>query len=143
MKKRILTFVIFVVLLTFNNKVFGQLSISYQYSSLNKIGLGYNFTERIWTELHLYSNTNLDNFTPELVGLYNISKKDNHDVYFGIGLVANFFTGIVVPVGLQFRPLENFKRLSLIIEFEPTIDIDREDLIFQSSAGLRYSFGKD
>lgn len=143
MKKRLLIFGFIIGLLSLSNYGYGQLSLSYQYSSLNKIGLGYNFSQRIWTELRIYSNTNLDNLTPELALLFNVSKKERHEIYFGIGGVANYFDGLIVPMGLQFRPFENFKRFSLQIEFSPIIDFDRSDIIFQSSAGIRYTFGKD
>lgn len=142
MKKLLLIFVFIIVLLS-TNKGFGQLSVSYQFSSWNKIGMGYNFSPKIWTELRIYSNTNLNSFTPELVFLLNVTKKERHEIYIGIGGVANVFEGLVFPVGLQFKPLENFTRFSLQIEFEPTIDIGREDFIFQSSAGIRYTFGKE
>lgn len=142
MKKLLLIFVFIIVLLS-ANKGFGQLSVSYQFSSWNKIGLGYTFSPKIWTELRIYSNTNLDSFTPELVFLFNVTKKERHEIYIGIGGVANVFDGLVFPVGLQFRPIENFKRLSLQIEFEPTMDIGGDDFIFQSSAGIKYTFGKE
>lgn len=125
------------------NTSFAQLSMSYQFSSLSKIGLGYNFSDRLWTELRIYSNTYSEDFTPELVFLYNASVKERHEIYTGVGVVANFFTGIVVPVGLQFRPFENFKRFSVQIEFEPTFEVEDENLVFQSSAGIRYTFGKN
>lgn len=141
--KKFLSIFVFIIALLSVNKGFGQLSVSYQYSSLNKIGLGYSFSPKIWTELRIYSNTNLNSFTPELVFLLNIKKKEQHEIYIGIGGVANVFDGLVFPIGLQFRPIENFKRLSLQIEFEPILDISGEDIIFQSSAGIRYTFGKD
>ena len=56
------------------------MSISYYSSSLSKIGVGYNFKERFWSELRLYSNTTLDNITPELVLFYNIVKKGRFKV---------------------------------------------------------------
>ena len=117
--------------------------MSYHYSSLSKIGLGYNFSQRIWSELRIYSDTYLGGFTPELVVLYNISVKERHEIYVGVGGVINSISGIVLPIGLQFRPLENFRRFSVHIEFEPTIDIGNEDLAFLSYAGIRYTFGKN
>jgi len=117
--------------------------MSYQYSSLSKIGIGYNFSQRIWSELRVFSDTYLEGVTPELVVLYNISVKERHEIYIGVGGVINSLSGIVFPIGLQFRPLENFKRFSIQIEFEPTIDIGNEDLAFLSSAGIRYTFGRN
>ncbi|MBN2215021.1 MAG: hypothetical protein JW723_12335 [Bacteroidales bacterium] len=121
-------------------KGFSQLSISYYSSSLSKIGLGYNFNDRFWSELRLYSNTTVDDITPELVICYNIVKKERHNIYFGLGGNVNYFTGFVLPVGVQFTPFEKFDRFSLHIELQPTLDIE-SDLIIQSSWGLRYTFG--
>ena len=143
MKKSLLTFGFIFCFSILSNSSFGQLSMSYQFSSLNKIGLAYNFSKRFWTELRIYSNTFVDDFTPELVFLYNASVKERHEIYFGAGAVVNFFSGIVIPIGLEFRPFENFQRFSMQIEFEPTIDFGNENLAFQSSAGVRYTFGKN
>ena len=142
MKKNILIFGFIFGFLSISNSGFGQLSTSYQYSSLNKIGIAYNFSQRFWTELRIYSNTYLEDITPEVALLYNASVKERHEIYFGIGGVINYFSGIILPIGLQFRPFENFKQFSLQIEFEPIIDIGADDLLFQSSAGIRYTFGK-
>jgi len=122
-------------------KVFSQMSISYYSSSLSKIGLGYNFSDNFWSELRLYSNTSINDITPELVVCYNIVKKENHNVYLGLGGNVNYFTGFVLPAGVQFTPIEKFDRFSLHIELQPTLDIE-SDLIVQSSWGLRYKFGK-
>jgi hypothetical protein len=121
---------------------FSQLSISYYSSSLSKIGLGYDFNERIWSELRLYSNTTIDDITPEIVFCYNIVNTGNHNIYLGLGGNVNYFTGFVLPVGVQFYPIENFDRFSLQIEIQPTLDIGSSDAFVQSSWGLRYKFGK-
>jgi len=123
-------------------KGFSQLSISYYASSLSKIGLGYNFNDKLWGELRLYSNTTFDDITPELVFCYNIVKKERHDIYLGLGANVGYMAGFVMPVGVQFIPLENFDRFSLHIEFQPTLDTRNQEFILQSSCGLRYTFGK-
>lgn len=122
-------------------QAFSQMSVSYYASSLSKAGLAYNFSDRFWTELRVYSNTTIDDLTPELVFCYNVAKKEHHNIYLGLGGNVNFFTGFVMPVGLQVMPLTNFKRFSFHIEFQPTLDIEG-DFILQSSAGLRYKFEK-
>jgi len=130
------------IFLSFNSyKGFSQLSISYYSSTLSKIGLRYNFNDRFWSELRLYSNTSISDITPELVICYNIVKKERHSIYLGLGGNVNYFTGFVLPVGVQFYPIEKFDRFSLHIELQPTLDIE-SDLIIQSSWGLRYKFGK-
>jgi hypothetical protein len=119
-----------------------QVSVSYYSSSLSKIGLGYHFNERWWSEFRLYSNTSIIDITPELVFCYSIVKKERHNVYLGIGGNYNYFSGIVFPVGVQITPVENLERFSLHMEFQPTLDGRTEDLILQSSWGIRYKFGK-
>jgi hypothetical protein len=136
---KILFLFIFFSLISFNG--FSQLSISYYSSTLSKIGLGYNFNDRFWSELRLYSNTSISDITPEVVICYNIVKKERHNIYLGLGGNVNYFTGFVLPVGVQFTPIEKFERFSLHIELQPTLDIE-SDLIIQSSWGLRYKFGK-
>lgn len=122
-------------------KGFSQLSISYYSSSLSKIGIGYNPDDKLWGELRLYGNTSFDNITPELVVCYNIAEKERHNVYVGLGVVVNHFNGLVLPVGVQFTPIEQFDKFSLHIEIEPVLDFDH-DLIIQSSWGFRYRFGE-
>lgn len=119
---------------------FSQMSISYYSSSLSKIGLAYDFSPRVWSEMRLYSNTSVGNITPELVLCFNVSRKEFHRVYIGVGGNVNYFTGFVMPIGVQFTPFEKFERFSLHIELEPTLDFSSEDLILQSSWGIRYSF---
>ncbi|MFA7494128.1 MAG: hypothetical protein WCZ43_11540 [Proteiniphilum sp.] len=122
-------------------KGFSQVSVSYYSSSLSKIGVGYNFSDRVWSELRLYSNTVIGDITPELVVCYNLVKKDSHNVYVGVGGNYNYFKGFVLPVGVQFSPFEKFDRFSLHIELQPTYDFD-SDLFLQSAWGIRYIFGK-
>jgi hypothetical protein len=121
---------------------FSQFSISYYSSNLSKIGLAYDFTNRFWTELRLYSDTDISDITPELVFCFNVVKKEKHNIYLGLGANINYFTGFVMPIGVQFTPFEKLERFSLHIELEPTLDISGETLVIQSSWGLRYKFIK-
>ena len=119
---------------------FSQMSVSYYSSNLSKIGLACNFSNRFWTELRLYSNTEISNLTPELVLCYNIVSKEQHNIYLGFGGNVNYFSGFVLPVGVQFTPFEKLERFSLHIEFQPALDFGYESIIIQSSWGLRYKF---
>jgi len=141
MIRKIRILVLFGLFSIFSFQGFSQLSISYYSSSFSKIGLGYNFNDKIWSELRLYSNTMLEDITPELVICYNFVNKERHNFYVGLGGNYNYFTGFVLPIGVQFTPFEKFDRFSLHIELQPTLDIN-SDFIIQSSWGLRYKFGK-
>lgn len=122
---------------------FSQLSTSFNYSSVSRIGLGYQFSGKIWTELRIISNTIDEEFSPEVILGFNIVKKERHSVYAGLGVNLNVLSGISVPVGVEIFPIESFDRLSLRIEFEPTytaFDSDNK-LWLLSCAGIKYRFG--
>lgn len=57
-------------------------------------------------------------------------------------MLTAFSTDRVIPAGVQFTPFEKFDRFSLHIELEPTLDFSSEDVIIQSSWGIRYRFLK-
>lgn len=121
---------------------FSQMSIAFYSSNLSKIGLAYNFSNRFWSELRLYSNTEIYDITPELVFCYDVVSKEQHNIYLGLGGTFNYFTGFVMPVGVQFTPFEKLDRFSLHIELEPVFDFNYESFIIQSSWGIRYKFIK-
>jgi len=139
MKQTIKTFLLIGLISLMSNNVFSQLSVSYYSSSLSKIGLGYNFSDRIWSELRVYSNTDFDNITPELVLCYNFVNNERYNIYAGVGGVIGFYNGIIIPIGVQFTPFEKFDKFSLHIELQPTINFESARVL-QSSWGIRYKF---
>ncbi|BDX37819.1 hypothetical protein CYCD_11740 [Tenuifilaceae bacterium CYCD] len=139
MKKLFVFIFTLIVALGIQKSVFSQISLSYYSSSLSKIGVAYK-ANKLWTELRLYSNTSLEDITPELVLCFNIVSKEKHNLYIGIGGNANYYKGVVLPFGVQFTPFEKMENFSLHIEFQPSYDFDREDTMLQSSWGLRYTF---
>jgi len=132
--------IVFVFLLA-QNSLFAQLSVAYYSSSLPKAGIGYDFNEKIGTELRLYTDVFMENFTPELIVKYNFIHKDEFDFYSGAGIVINSINGFFVPVGIQIRPIVNFRQFSLHAEIAPLINFDG-DLLFLGSWGFRYKFKK-
>jgi hypothetical protein len=139
MKKFVRVFCLFAVLIILGSRTYSQISVSYYSSSMSKIGLGYNFTDRFWTELRLYGNTTFHNITPELVVCFNVISKEKHNIYLGFGGNVNALTGFLVPIGVQFTPLDRLNRFSFHIQLEPTLDL-QSDFILQSSWGIRYKF---
>ncbi len=135
------TSLLLIIITLFAIKGFAQVSISFYNSSLSKIGVAYNFNDKIWTELRVYSNTVFEDITPELVVCYNVINKEKYNMYAGIGGVVNYYNGIVLPVGVQFSPFEKLANFSLHIECQPTFDFE-SDFLLQSSWGLRYMFNK-
>ena len=139
MKKKILFLLLAALTLSIKYSS-AQLSVSYYSSSLSKAAIAYNFNPKIWTELRIYSNTIIDDFTPELVFCYNIVNKEKHNIYIGACLNVNYYNGVVVPIGLQFSPFEKLSNFSLHIEIQPCFDFEK-DMVIQSAWGIRYTFG--
>lgn len=136
MKKVLITG--FIILSTIING-FSQISVAYYQSAGAKIAIAHNFTDRIWAEARVYGNAFTNNFTPEAALLYNVIQKENHSVYIGAGGNVNGYQGFILPMGVQVRPLRDFRNLSLLIEFQPMYDFNTY-YILQTSFGFRYHF---
>jgi len=139
MNQKKLKLVILLSLSVMYLKGYAQVSTSfYANESNSKVAIGYQFNDKLWSDLRIYSGTNIDNFTPELVLNYNYLRKENYETYFGAGLILNNINGIVIPIGIAIKPFENLKNLSLNIEFNPLYEIDLNDLFIRGFIGIRY-----
>lgn len=123
----------------FSAKGFSQVSVSFYANDANaKIGVGYEFNEKLWSDLRIYSGTNIDNITPEIVLNYNFLQKESYETYAGVGGIFNNVNGVVVPVGIGIRPFEKIPALSLNIEFNALYEVDLSDLFIRGFIGIRY-----
>ena len=137
--KTLRNFITLFSILILSTKTYSQISASfYTNSSNSKFAVGYNFNEKLWTDLRIYSGTNIDNITPELVLNYNFINKNNYDLYAGAGMIFNNINGFVLPVGVAVKPFDNFKNLSFNIEFTPLYEMDDRDLYIRGFLGIRY-----
>jgi len=128
-----------VVLITISKIGSSQMSVSFYSSSLSKFGFGYKFSEQVWGEVRVHSNTRFEDITPEIVVNYNFIRKDRYNAYVGGGISLNFIQGAIVPIGLQFSPFEKMNNFALHVEIVPTFEFE-DDPLLQSSWGLRYTF---
>lgn len=137
--KLIRNFIVFFCILTFSTKANAQISTSfYTNDSYSKFAVGYNFTEKLWGDLRIYSGTSIDNITPEMVLNYNFIIKNSYDFYSGVGITLNNINGVVIPVGVAIKPFENLKELSFNIEFNPLYEVDDRNLFIRGFLGIRY-----
>jgi hypothetical protein len=119
-----------------------QISTSYYYSSHSKIGVAYNFSNRLWSELRLYNADEFSDISSELILNCNVIRKERHNIYTGIGGVVNLdYGGLVIPIGTQFYPVKDFKNFSIHIEFLPAFIVG-EEIQLNSALGIRYLFEK-
>ncbi len=119
-----------------------QLSTSFFLNTnASKIGVGYQFSERTWADLRIYSGTAIDYITPELTINRNFIVKENYDAYIGGGIIISKpLNGFLLPLGVAVKPFENQKNLSFNIEFNPLYEWDEEELFVRGFVGLRYRF---
>lgn len=118
---------------------YSQVSASFYANDANsKFAVGYQFNDKLWSDLRIYSGTNIDNFTPEIVVNYNYLRKENYETYIGAGVILNNINGVVVPIGIAVKPFENLKNISINIEFNPLYEIDLNDLFIRGFIGIRY-----
>jgi hypothetical protein len=142
MKTQVKFFIIAAIFtLTSISNSFSQLGVSYYASNFSKAGISYNFGERLWTELRVYTNFDMEDITPELVLNYNFVKKESFDFYVGIGGFVNFFNGVVLPIGFHLRPVKEMPNFALLFEIQPSYD-DALDGLFLGNVGFRYTFNK-
>jgi len=137
MNQSILKLIIILSLVITYSSGYSQVSTSFYVNESNsKIAIGYQFNDKLWSDLRIYSGTTIDNFTPEIVLNYNFLRKENYETYFGAGAILNNINGIVIPIGI--KPFENLKNLSINIEFNPLYEIDLDDVFIRGFIGIRY-----
>ena len=93
---------------------------------------------RFCTGLRIYSDTSVDNFTPEIVIDLNSVTKTNYDVYLGAVAILNSINGVVIPVGIGLKPFKNLRDLSFYIEFNPIYGFDLDNLFVRGFLGICY-----
>lgn len=137
--KRIILVTISMLLVSLST--YPQFSSSFYHSvSSSKVGIGYFFNDRIFSEVRLYGGLSIDNFTAEPIVTFNFCQKEVYNAYVGTGMVINYLTGPVFPLGVYIKPFESLRKFRICIEAEPMYDIDNEVFLFNCSAGFVYSF---
>ncbi|MBN1819905.1 MAG: hypothetical protein JXR31_06030 [Prolixibacteraceae bacterium] len=128
------------LLIIFSKSGISQISTSFYYSSYSKIGVAYNFSDRLWSELRLYNSDEFSDITSELILNYNVVKKERHNIYIGIGgMIKMDYGALVIPIGTQFYPIKDFKKFSVHIELLPTLIVG-DEIQLNSALGIRYLF---
>ncbi len=133
--------IVVLVLTSLLTKADGQVTASFYFNANNsKFAVGYEFTDRFWADLRIYSGSLMEDITPELVLAYNFLQKDKYETYAGLGLSIQHFEGVVIPIGLAVKPFESLENLSFNIEFTPLIG--DHGMLLRSYLGVRYEIGK-
>jgi len=105
--------------------------------SIYAIGVSVPINEKFGAELKTYPNRSIENVDFEITGFYNFKPGDFHQFHVGVGLGLNPYNAdeyFSIPVALEFKPLQTFKRFSCVFELAPEIN-------FEDSVNLRYLWG--
>jgi len=123
----------------------GQISVANYFNEQASIGVGYDITKKLKTELRL----GISNFVnTDLFLTYEFITRENYSIYSGIG--TGFYDAIEdykvsALAGIEIKPFKKEYGLTLHMELQPFYDN-----IFNKSAtgrfyhswGIRYTFGK-
>ena len=129
---------IFILLFVLPSIAFAQFGINFHQSNLPFVGLNYEIKNRLRPELRIGTDNYFDETTIEAVVNYNIVKKEDYEVYAGIGGRLIRFEGLVIPIGINVYPL-SAKQFGFHIELAPIIG---EASLLRGSWGIRYQFNR-
>jgi hypothetical protein len=118
---------------------FGQFGVSYHQSNLPFAGISYEIKDKLRPEIRFGTDNYFEDISIEGVLTYDILNKEEYEFYGGVGVRSNGFTGLVIPIGLNFYPFTG-KNFGFQIELTPIIG---DEEILRGSWGIRYRFGRD
>lgn len=118
-----------------------QFGVSYHASDLSFFGFNSTFKERLLTELRFGTNITSSELRTELVTSFIFRKKEDHEVYAGVGMMLrlNEEGVLVLPVGINYYP---FPKKAFGFHSEVAYLAGEEDIV-RGSLGIRYRFFLD
>ncbi len=131
----------------FSSATNAQLSIT-GYSTF-AIGAETKLYKKVNGEFRIFTNNILDESNMEVQFYYGFNPKRYHQIRLGAGINGNIFYGEVntlqIPLQLQIFPIQDNKKLALLIEFAPQWliydPLNPETLILRHLWGIKYTFG--
>ncbi|HBH23285.1 MAG TPA: hypothetical protein DDY13_07660 [Cytophagales bacterium] len=130
---------IFILIVTIPAIAHGQIGVDFHYSNLPFFGVHYEIAERFRPEIRFGTDTFLEDISFEGVVTYDILNKADYELYAGLGGRTNDFSGLVIPIGMNFYPFEE-KQFGFHFEVAPILG---ESDILRGSLGLRYRFQRE
>ena len=143
MKNNTKIFVAFLVLLLTSSALYSQLGVTSY--SIYSVGVNSSADRIVSGELKLFTNSSLKYSEVEFDLFFNLSSRDYHRFSLGVGLNTLPFQGyeplntIVLPVQLEVFPIQDFRKISMIVELSPEMTFDKTFYV-RHLWGIRYSF---
>lgn len=143
--KKLLT-VIILCFISLN--VFSQIEVTYYSPDIISINTPIVKIQdnNITSELKTFSNTEIKDLSFELDLFYQFKNRKYHRFSAGFGLKVDPFTDggdgtkFLMPLVLEIFPLQDVKKVSLVLELAPEISFE-ENYRLRSLIGFRYTFG--
>lgn len=129
--------IIILLLITIPSFSFGQFGVSIHQSFLPFAGFSYEFKNRIRPEIRVATDNYFYDLSVEGILTYDVLKKEDYNIYVGVGAKVNGFDGLVIPIGMNIYPFAT-KRFGFVMELSPIIG---EDALLRGSWGIKYKFG--
>lgn len=140
MKKQI---TLFIILCSY--PLFSQIKTTGYFDA--KIGISYEFSEKIQSEIRVNDNIGIE-FNTELSLLYKIISKEDYNLNLGIGISVfpfhsnnlNFFESIFIPLQIEITPFRETKNFGLVLESAYHFSDIVNGSGIRNSIGIRYIF---
>jgi hypothetical protein len=117
---------------------FAQMRIPFHQSNLLFAGISYEIKNRLRPELRVGTDNYFDDLSIEGTVTYDPLEREEYEIYAGLGVRTNGFTGLGIPVDLNVYPFPTNK-LGFPIELAPIIS---DNGLLRDSWGIRYRFSK-
>ncbi len=115
--------------------------------SVYALGVNTSSDKKVSAELKTFANRSAEDLLFEIDGFYNFEPREYHRFSIGLGVNAGPFRGFdhirafTLPLALEIYPLQEFKRISVMLELTPEWLVE-EELHLRSLWGIRYRFGE-
>ena len=121
------------ILILSSTLTYAQWGVEFIASNLSQLSVNYEINERIRPGVAIGTDTYFEDISIEVTGTYDILDRSEFEVYVGAGARFNYFSGVVIPVGVNVYPFET-ARLGFKIEIAPIIG---DESVLRGGAGLR------
>ena len=141
--KQMKKFIISILVLLAIQQGFSQAIVTYQFSNIDKLGIGYQFSQKLWADLRIHNHETTEDLSFDIIALNNFVHRNHHDFYIGAGVNINDYfetVGLVVPIGVQVSPFTTAPQLFFSVEIDNYIYDFDAGFEMPFALGIRYKF---
>jgi hypothetical protein len=132
----------FLLIFFLSTNAFAQLGLSFHQSNLPFAGVSYGIGERFLPELRLGTDNFFEDTSLELVVNYVFVQQESLQAYGGLGVRAQIFEGLLIPLGINVYPFEE-KKFGFHMELAGLFGDGEGGGLLRGSWGIRYRFLKE